>query len=75
MYYNILGLDKNIKIDQGAKSSCDILKKISIGRCNVMIASKEAIIGYSVTGKCNIPKDISYINIPKFKKSILYVYF
>ncbi|ACM93424.1 hypothetical protein NAMH_1188 [Nautilia profundicola AmH] len=74
MYYKKLGLSKNVKIDQGAKSSCDVLKKISKGRCDVMIASKEGIIGYSLTGKCNIPKDISYVKLPVFKETKFYFF-
>ncbi|GAB6073831.1 substrate-binding periplasmic protein [Nautilia lithotrophica] len=74
MYYKKLNLSKKIKIDQGAKTSCDVLKKISKNRCDVMIASKEGIIGYSVTGKCKIPKDIAYVDLPVFKETQFYMF-
>ncbi|NPA10963.1 MAG: amino acid ABC transporter substrate-binding protein [Epsilonproteobacteria bacterium] len=60
-YYKVFNLDKNKKINQEATSQCAVLKKISAGRCDIMVASKEAILGYQMIGKCDIPKDISYI--------------
>jgi polar amino acid transport system substrate-binding protein len=68
-YYKVLNLDKNKKINQEATSQCGVLKKISAGRCDIMIASKEAILGYQMIGKCKIPKDIAYVSYDKLKVS------
>ena len=68
-YYKVLNLNKNKKINQEATSQCAVLKKISAGRCDIMIASKEAILGYQMIGKCKIPKDISYVPYDKLKVS------
>jgi len=68
-YYDILGVDKNKKINQEATNQCAVLKKISAGRCDIMVGSKEAILGYQMIGKCKIPKDISYVPYEKLKTS------
>ena len=68
-YHTILGVAKNKKINQEATSQCAVLKKISAGRCDIMVGSKEAIFGYQMIGKCNIPKDISYVTYDKLKTS------
>jgi polar amino acid transport system substrate-binding protein len=68
-YYNILHLSKNKKINQEATSQCAVLKKISAGRCDIMVASKEAILGYQMIGKCKIPKDISYVPYEKLSNT------
>jgi polar amino acid transport system substrate-binding protein len=60
-YHTLLNVDKNKKINQSAKTQCAVLHKISYGRCDIMVASKEAILGYQMIGKCDIPKDIKYI--------------
>jgi len=74
-YYTILGVDKNKKINQEASSQCAVLKKISAGRCDILVGSKEAILGTQMIGKCDIPKDISYISDDRLKQSnfILFV--
>jgi len=68
-YYNVLHVDKNKKINQSAKSQCAVLHKISLGRCDIMVGSKESILGYKMIGKCDIPDDISYIPHEKLSKS------
>jgi polar amino acid transport system substrate-binding protein len=68
-YYTVLGVDKNKKINQEATTQCGVLKMISAGRCDIMVGSKEAILGYEMIGKCKIPKDISYIPYDKLKES------
>jgi len=73
-YYKVLGVDRNISIDVGAKDQCAVLRKISLGRCDAMVASKVPIFGYNVIGKCNIPKDITFITIDKFKKTNFYIF-
>jgi len=74
-YYKILGVNKNKKINQEATSQCAVLKKISANRCDIMVGSKESILGAKMIGKCNIPKDISYIPDERLKESnfILFV--
>ena len=68
-YYTVLRLDKNKKINQEATSQCAVLKKISAGRCDIMVGSKESILGTKMIGKCDIPKDIAYIPDERLKKS------
>ncbi|AZV46670.1 hypothetical protein C3L23_05085 [Nautilia sp. PV-1] len=68
-YYTVFNLDKNKTINQEATSQCAVLKKISADRCDIMVASKEAVLGYEMIGKCKIPKDISYVAYPKLKVS------
>ncbi|ACM92288.1 hypothetical protein NAMH_0980 [Nautilia profundicola AmH] len=68
-YYTVFNLDKNKTINQEATSQCAVLKKISANRCDIMVASKEAILGYQMIGKCKIPEDISYVPYDKLKTS------
>jgi len=73
-YHKFLGVSKDKKIDQGAKSSCDALRKISENRCDAMIAAYEGMIGYKVTGQCKIPENITYIDIPVKHKAEFYMF-
>jgi len=68
-YYSVFHLSKDKKINQEATSQCAVLKKISVGRCDIMVASKEAVLGYQMIGKCDIPKDISYIPYKTLSKT------
>jgi len=68
-YYTVLNVDKNKTINQEASNQCSILKMISVGRCDIMVASKEAIYGYEMIGKCKIPEDIAYIPNEKLSQS------
>jgi len=63
-YHKFLGVSKDKKIDQGARTSCDAIKKIAENRCDAMIAAYEGMIGYKVTGKCKFPDNISYVLLP-----------
>jgi len=73
-YYRFLGLGKDVKIDQGAKSTCDVLKKISRGRCDVMIGGYEGTIGYALSGKCKIPENISFLLLPEKYATAYYMF-
>ena len=68
-YYTLLGVDKNKKINQEATSQCAVLKKIATNRCDIMVASKEAVLGYERIGKCDIPQNVSYVPFKKLKTS------
>jgi len=73
-YYTKLGLNKNKKIDQGAKDFYTVLKKISAGRCDLVVASEANIYGAEKIGKYKIPADISSQRIPGLKPTAFYIF-
>jgi len=73
-YYTKLGLKKNKKIDQGAKDFYSVLKKISAGRCDLVVASEANIYGAEKIGKYKIPKDIASQRIPNLKPTAFYIF-
>jgi len=73
-YYTKLGLNRNKKIDQEASSFEHVLKKISVGRCDIVVASSANIYGAEKIGKYKIPKDIASQRIPKLKPTAFYIF-
>ncbi len=65
---------KDTKIDDGAKDSLSALKKVSLGRCDILINSKEPIYGSVKIGKFELPKDIKSINMPEIKPTEFYIF-
>lgn len=63
-YSDIFTWDENIKIDQGAKSNGAALKKIALGRCDIMITSMEPIYGAVAIGKFKMPPGIKSFPMP-----------
>lgn len=73
-YYTKLGLKKSKKIDQEAGSFESVLKKISVGRCDLVVASEANIYGAEKIGKYKIPKDIASQRIPNLKPTAFYIF-
>jgi len=73
-YYKLLGLKRSVKIDQGAKNTCDVLKKISQDRCDVMIGAYEGTLGYVISGKCKMPANIEYLHLPDVYRTGFYMF-
>ncbi len=71
-YRDIFTWGENIKIDQGAKSNGAALKKIALGRCDIMITSMEPIYGAAAIGNLTIPKGIKSYPMPGLKPSIFH---
>ncbi len=66
-YYDVYGLKKGTKVDQGSPTLYSVLQKISIGRCDILINSKEPLYGAVLINKYKLPKYIKSINIPNAK--------
>lgn len=66
--------NKDTKVDDGAKDSLAALKKISLGRCDILINSKEPIYGSVKIGKFQLPKDIKSMNMPEIKPTEFYIF-
>ena len=73
-YYTKLGLNRNKKIDQEAKSFENVLKKISAGRCDIVVASEANIYGAEKIGKYKIPEDIASQRIAGLKPTAFYIF-
>jgi len=73
-YYTKLGLKRDKKIDQEAKSFKNVLKKISAGRCDIVVASEANIYGAEKIGKYKIPKEITSQRIPNLKPTAFYIF-
>lgn len=73
-YDEIYKLKKGTQIDQGAKDTYGVLKKISSGHCDIFINSKETVYGGVAIGKYIIPKDIKSINMPDRKATTFHLF-
>ncbi len=71
-YTDIFKWGDNIKIDQGAKSNGAALKKIAVGRCDIMITSMEPIYGAAAVGNLKIPDGIKSYPMPGLSPSIFH---
>jgi len=69
-YKKVLGYTK--KIDKSAKNFAVVLKKISIGRCDALIAPKEIVYAEQVIYKNIIPKDIKNVKLNQYKPLAFY---
>ena len=74
VYYNEYGLDKNKKVDQGARSVYDVLRKLQRGRCDAFVVSLPVVLGAVSIGKYNIPKGVKYQKYLSIKPTPFYIY-
>ncbi len=74
VYYNEYGLDKNKKVDQGARSVYDVLRKAQRGRCDVFIVSLPVVLGAISIGKYSMPKGVKYQKYLGIKPTPFYIY-
>ena len=68
------GLKKDKKIDTGAKSVHDALRKIASGRCDLLLTSIEPVYGAAQIGKYNIPKYISVIPMSEMEPTTFHIF-
>jgi len=70
----LYALKKDTEIDDGAKDSLSALKKVSLGRCDILINSREPIYGSVAIGKFKLPNDIKSIICQKLNlRSFIYL--
>lgn len=60
------------EIDTTAKSISSVLKKVSLGRCDVFVSSLEPILGKELLDNNTIPENVHYTSIKNNPKSYYY---
>jgi polar amino acid transport system substrate-binding protein len=71
-YKKILGYTR--KIDKSAQSTINVLKKISKGRCDAIVCSKEPVYGGQLIGQFKIPKYIKSVQLSEYKPIAFYIW-
>jgi len=74
LYYKEFGLNKNKKIDKGARTLISVLKKIDLGRCDMTISSQAPVYGGVAIGKYIFPKSIKSQVMPNSKATPFHIF-